>query len=244
MKPPSAEFLLEIGCEEIPAGMIANASAELKVILDKYFSAEKLLLDADVTAFGAPRRLVATCPKLPLKQEDVTLEVVGPPKAIAFDAEGRPTRAAESFAGKQGVAVSDLYIVSTPRGEYVATKQLTPGRASAERLNEILPRAIAEISWPRTMYWTGAAGFRFIRPIRWVVALLGGKPLNFAIDDVKVPAPPQQGIASWARRTFPSPISPTTSRSCALTSCWRARTSAARKSRANSRSFLQVKVCA
>ncbi len=186
MKPQSAEFFLEVGCEEIPAGMIATAALELKAILDKYFSAEKLFLDSEVTTFGAPRRLVASCPSLRLKQEDESREVTGPPKAIAFDANGQPTRAAESFAGKQGVAVSDLYLVTTPRGEYVAAKQLTPGRATADRLNEILPRAIAEIAWPRTMYWTGATGYRFIRPIRWVVALLGRKPLNFALDDVKV----------------------------------------------------------
>jgi glycyl-tRNA synthetase beta chain len=194
MKSASAEFLLEIGCEEIPAGMIATAAQELKAILDKYFAAEKLLIDSEVTAFGAPRRLVAACPNLRLKQEDESRETVGPPKAIAFDAQGTPTRAAESFAGKQGVAVSDLYIVSTPRGEYVAARQLIPGRATADRLNDILPRAIAEIPWPRTMYWTGAAGFRFIRPIRWVVALLGKKKLTFAIDDV------QSGSATTGHR--------------------------------------------
>ena len=184
MKAPSAEFLLEIGCEEIPAGMIPTAINELKAILDKYFSAEKIFIDADVTVFGAPRRLVAACPRLLLKQEDVTREVTGPPETVAFDGAGEPTRAAESFASKQGVAISDLYLVTTPRGKYVAAKQTTPGRATAERLAEILPRAVAEISWPRTMYWTGASGFRFIRPIRWVVALLGQKTVRFTLDDV------------------------------------------------------------
>ena len=184
MKAPSAEFFLEVGCEEIPAGMIAPAAIEFKAILDKYFSTEKLFVDADVSTFGAPRRLVATCSRLLLKQEDVTREVTGPPEAVAFDAAGKPTRAAESFAVKQGVTLADIYVVTTPRGKYVAAKQITTGRATAERLAEILPRAVAEISWPRSMYWTSAAGLRFIRPIRWVVALLGQKPIRFHLDDV------------------------------------------------------------
>jgi len=184
MKPSVAEFLLEIGCEEIPAGMIATAASELKVLLDKYLGAENLLDGAAVEAFGAPRRLVATCPRLRVKQEDVSREVIGPPKSVAFDSEGRPTRAAESFAGKQGVPAADLYTVTTPRGEYVAARQVILGRSANERLREILPRVIGEISWPRTMYWTGIAGLRFIRPIRWIVALLGKERVPFDLADV------------------------------------------------------------
>ena len=184
MKPRVAEFLLEVGCEEIPAGMIPTAAAELKVILNKYFGSENLLDGASVEAFGAARRLVATCPALRVRQDDVTREVMGPPKSVAFDAEGKPTRAAESFASKQGLALSDLYSVSTPRGEYMAVKQTIVGRAAAERLQGILPRAVAEIPWPKTMYWTSASGLRFIRPIRWVVALLGRDVVHFDLADV------------------------------------------------------------
>jgi len=184
MKPAVAELLLEIGCEEIPAGMLPGAIAELKVILEKHLSAENLLDGAAVETFGAPRRLVATCPSVRLKQEDIRREVTGPPKAVAFDAEGRPTRAAESFAAKQGVPIEDLYLITTPRGEYLAARQVTKGRSASERLSEIVPRVIAEITWPRTMYWTGMSGVRFIRPIRWVVAILGGQRLRFEIGGV------------------------------------------------------------
>jgi glycyl-tRNA synthetase beta chain len=179
-----AELFLEIGCEEIPAGMIPGATKEIQAILDKYLAIEKLAEGAEVVAFGAPRRLVAACARVRLKQEDVQREIVGPPKSAAFDAQNAPTRAAEGFAAKHGVPVDKLFIVSTPRGEYVAVQQLTPGRAAAERLAEILPRAIAQISWPKTMYWTGAAGLRFIRPIRWVVALLGGHALRLEVGGV------------------------------------------------------------
>jgi len=185
MKAQAAELLLEVGCEEIPAGMIPTATNELQVILSKYLSAENLLDGKTVETFGAPRRLVAACAALRLRQDDVTREVTGPPKAVAFGPDGHPTRAAESFAAKQGVEVSSLYTVSTPRGEYVAAKQVIVGRPAVERLKEILPRAIAEIPWPKTMYWTGATGLRFIRPIRWVVALLGKEVVHFDLADVK-----------------------------------------------------------
>jgi glycyl-tRNA synthetase beta chain len=179
-----AELLLEIGCEEIPAGMIENAARELQVVLNKYLAMEKLLDGADVHAFGAPRRLVAACARVRLKQEDVRKEITGPPKSKAFDAQNAPTQVAQGFAAKYGVGIDKLFVVSTPRGEYVSVEQLVPGRAAAERLAEIVPRAIAEIPWPKTMYWTGASGLRFIRPIRWVVALLGGRVLRLEIAGV------------------------------------------------------------
>src|SRR5207302_8414157 len=98
--------------------------------------------------------------------------------------QNAPTRVAQGFAAKYGVGVEKLFVVSTPKGEYVAVDQFVPGRAAAERLAEIVPRAIAEIPWPKTMYWRGASGLRFIRPIRWVVALLGGRALRLEIAGV------------------------------------------------------------
>jgi glycyl-tRNA synthetase beta chain len=185
MKTAFGELLLEVGCEEIPAGMVPGAVKELQVILNKYLEAEKLLEGDAVVTFGAPRRLSAWCPRIRLRQEDVRREITGPPKSIAFDSEGRPTRAAESFAAKQGVTVSALSLVSTPRGEYVAAEQVIPGRKAADRLAEILPLAIREISWPKAMYWTGASGLRFIRPIRWILALLDGQRLDVEVADVR-----------------------------------------------------------
>jgi len=183
------DFLLEIGCEEIPAGMIQKASQELKVLLEKYFSANGLLDEARaadaIETFGAPRRLTAIARDVLLKQEDVTREITGPPKSVAFDNVGEPTRAAMSFAEKQGIPVSQLRIVSTPKGEYLAATQVVKGRPAAQILREILPQAIQEISWPRSMVWTGARGPRFIRPIRWIVALLGGKVVPFSFAGVQ-----------------------------------------------------------
>ncbi|HTS10644.1 MAG TPA: glycine--tRNA ligase subunit beta [Candidatus Limnocylindrales bacterium] len=182
------DLLFEIGCEEIPAGMIARAAGELKAILERHLATHALIEEgtptASVETFGAARRLTAIARKVRLRQEDVTREVMGPPKSVAFDSVGEPTRAAESFAAKQGVPLSKLNIVATSKGEYVAVVQVIAGKPATQILAEVLPQAIHEISWPRSMYWTGANGPRFIRPIRWIVALLDGKVVPFSFAGV------------------------------------------------------------
>lgn len=179
------DFLFEIGCEELPAGMIAKASNELKAILEKYFSTNGLIDSNNrIDAFGGPRRLTATAHGVRLRQKDVVREVMGPPKSVAYDNLGEPTRAAMSFAEKQGIPVSKLAIVNTPKGEYVSATQLIEGRVASKVLTEVLPQVIQEISWPRSMYWTGAHGPRFIRPIRWIVAILDGKVVPFSFAGV------------------------------------------------------------
>ncbi len=182
------DFLFEIGCEEIPAGMIVKACRELKALLEKYFVANALLDEgsaaSSIETFGAPRRLTAIVKNVRLKQEDVVREITGPPKAVAYDAVGEPTRAAMSFAEKQGMAVSKLSIIMTPKGEYLAAKQEVAGKPAAQILAGVLPQVIQEISWPRSMYWTGLGKQRFIRPIRWIVALLDGKVVPFTFADV------------------------------------------------------------
>ncbi len=184
----SGDLLLEIGCEEIPAGMILKAAQELKALLQKYLLAngllEERLAQDSIEAFGAPRRLVAVARGVRVRQQDVTREITGPPKSVAYDAVGEPTRAAMSFAEKQGVPVSKLSVISTPKGEYLAARQVIIGRPAAKILEETLPQVIQEISWPRSMYWAAAQGPRFIRPIRWIVALLDGRIVPFCFAGV------------------------------------------------------------
>lgn len=180
-----AELLLEIGCEEIPARMIRRAAVELQVILEKYLSTERLLAQGKAETFGAPRRLVAVVSGLSAKQPDLEREVTGPPVSVAYDNVGKPTRAAESFAAKQGVPLAKLRTVDTPKGKYLAATMVERGRPAEDILREILPRAIAEIPWPRTMYWGEAGSPRFIRPVRWLVALLDGKVIPFEFAGVK-----------------------------------------------------------
>jgi glycyl-tRNA synthetase beta chain len=179
------EVLLEVGCEEIPAGMIPKAEEDLRANLEKLLTAENLADGVVVETFGAPRRLVGWIRGVREKQADVVSEVTGPPKSVAYDAVGEPTRAAHSFAEKQGVLLKDLYTIKTAKGEYLATKQVKRGRTAENILNEILPRAIHDLAWPRSMTWTGIDGARFIRPIRWIVAVANGKPLKFSFAGVE-----------------------------------------------------------
>jgi glycyl-tRNA synthetase beta chain len=185
MKPAAedkrVELLFEVGCEEIPAGMLPKAEEELRTNIEKLLSAESLSGGVTVETFSAPRRLTAWVRGLPAKQSDVESEVTGPPKSVAFDSVGAPTRAAQSFAEKQHVHVNALYLIQTPKGEYLAAKQIKLGKTAEQILTAILPRAVHDLTWPRSMTWTGLEGPRFIRPIRWIVAVLDGKPLKFSI---------------------------------------------------------------
>jgi glycyl-tRNA synthetase beta chain len=173
------ELLFEIGAEEIPAGMLPRAIGELKAILERHLAAENYQQGVTIETFGGPRRLTAWVRGLLAKQPDVESEVTGPPKSVAYDPSGAPTRAAVSFAERQGVPLHQVYLVETPKGEYLAARITKRGRTAHELLLEILPRVIHDLPWPRTMTWTGLSGARFIRPIRWLVGVLDGKPVKF-----------------------------------------------------------------
>jgi glycyl-tRNA synthetase beta chain len=180
-KDKRVELLFEVGCEEIPAGMLPKAEEELRTNIEKLLTAESLSDGVTVETFSAPRRLTAWVRGLPAKQSDVESEVTGPPKSVSYDSVGAPTRAAQSFAEKQHVHVNDLYLIQTPKGEYLAAKQIKLGKTAEQILTAILPRAVHDLTWPRSMTWTGLDGPRFIRPIRWILAVLDGKPLKFFI---------------------------------------------------------------
>jgi glycyl-tRNA synthetase beta chain len=178
------ELLFEVGCEEIPAGMLPKAEEELRTNLEKLLTAENLSAGISVETFSAPRRLTAWVRGLRAKQDDVEIEVTGPPRSVAYDSVGAPTRAAQSFAEKQHVHVNDLYLVQTPKGEYLAAKQVKRGRTAEQILTAVLPRAIHDLTWPRSMTWTGLDGARFVRPIRWIVAVLDSKPLKLSVAGI------------------------------------------------------------
>jgi glycyl-tRNA synthetase beta chain len=183
-KDKRVELLFEVGCEEIPAGMLPKAEEELRTNIEKLLAAENLCEGVTVETFSAPRRLVAWVRGMLAKQADVEMEVTGPPKSVAYDSVGAPTRAALSFAEKQRVHVNALYLVQTPKGEYLAAKQIKLGRTAEQILSVVLPRAVHDLSWPKSMTWTGLEGARFIRPIRWIVAVLDGKPLKVSVAGI------------------------------------------------------------
>ncbi len=175
--PGRAPFLFELGVEELPAGHLSTALAQWRELVPAALDAAKLA-HGDVSIWGTPRRLVVYVADMALKQADETLEVKGPPARAAFDADGKPTRAAEGFARSKGVAVADLQVRETEGGAYIFATQHIPGRPAAEVLAELLPDWIAKLRFPRAMRWN-ETGVAFSRPIRWLLALLGEDEVHF-----------------------------------------------------------------
>ncbi|MBZ5614548.1 MAG: glycine--tRNA ligase subunit beta [Acidobacteriia bacterium] len=164
------DFLLEIGCEEIPARMIDPASLELRERLNALLRRERLEPAGTITHLDTPRRLAVLASSIPASQPDITERVNGPSAQVAYK-DGQPTPAAHAFAKKVGVDVAKLEKVSTPRGEYLAATVTRKGRAAAEILAEMLPKEISTLYWPKNMYWR-KRGEVFVRPVRWLVAML------------------------------------------------------------------------
>ena len=164
------DFLLEIGCEEIPARMIDAASRELRERLNTLLQRERLQPAGAISHLDTPRRLAVLASGIPASQPDITEQVNGPSAQIAYK-DGQPTPAAHSFAKKVGVDVGKLEKVSTPKGEYLAATVTRKGRNAAEILAETLPKEISALYWPKNMYWR-RRGEMFVRPVRWLVAML------------------------------------------------------------------------
>jgi glycyl-tRNA synthetase beta chain len=177
------DFLLEIGCEEIPARMIDAASQELKRRVQDLLVRERLSGTEPITAFDTPRRLAVLAHHVAAEQPDVVEEVTGPAVAIAFK-DGQPTAAAHAFAKKVGVEVSRLHRISTPKGEYISAKATKKGRAASDVLRDSLPKELAGIYWPKNMYWRKPSE-RFVRPVRWLVALLDEEVIPLEFDGVR-----------------------------------------------------------
>ncbi|MBE3590135.1 MAG: glycine--tRNA ligase subunit beta [Firmicutes bacterium] len=165
------DLLFEIGCEEIPAADLPSALQQLAA-LGRQKLAEARLPARAVRALGTPRRLVLHAQGVPERQAEERQWVRGPSEKAAFTPDGRPTPAALGFARSRGVPVERLQVRETPQGRYVMVEVLDPGRPAVDVLAEVLPAIAGAIEFPKTMRW-GAGDFRFSRPIRWVVALLG-----------------------------------------------------------------------
>jgi glycyl-tRNA synthetase beta chain len=164
------DFLLEIGCEEIPARMVDAASGELRERVQALLLRERLEPAGTISRLDTPRRLAVLASGVPLSQPDITEQVSGPSVQIAYK-DGQPTPAAHAFAKKVGVDVGKLERVSTPKGEYLAATVTRKGRSAAEILAETLPKEISTLYWPKNMYWR-KRGESFVRPVRWLVAML------------------------------------------------------------------------
>ncbi len=176
------DFLLEIGCEEIPARMIDAASEELRERVSSLLVRERLAA-SEISHFDTPRRLAIMAAGIPSAQADITEQVTGPSVTVAYK-DGQPTPAAHAFAKKSGVDVSKLEKITTAKGEYLAAKVMKRGRGAAEILAENLPKEISSIYWPKNMYWR-KANERFVRPVRWLIAMLDGGMIPLEFDGIQ-----------------------------------------------------------
>lgn len=187
------DFLLEVGCEEIPARMIDAASKELCERVGMLLQRERLS-PAEVRAFDTPRRLAILASGISGAQADVVEQLTGPSVQVAFK-DGQPTPVALAFARKAGVDVVQLEKVTTPKGEYISARVTKKGRSAAEVLSEALPKEIATIYWPKNMYWR-KPNERFVRPVRWLVAMLDSETIPLEFDGMRA------GNSSRGHRTL------------------------------------------
>lgn len=183
--------LLEVGCEEIPARFLADSERQLgDRLLGALRDAGLLAAGSESTlqTFSTPRRLVAYLPEVRESQHDTVEKLIGPAVKVAFDGSGGPTRAAESFAARHGLGVQELLRISTPKGLYIGVEKTTRGLPAAGILPDLLAGAITSLSFPRSMVWE-ASKARFVRPIRWILALYGeaesAQVIPFSIAGVK-----------------------------------------------------------
>jgi glycyl-tRNA synthetase beta chain len=176
-------LLLEIGVEELPYQFVVPALASLKESAERVLNDQRLTFQS-LRTMGTPRRLTIVVDGLAAKQTSMTKEAMGPSKAVAFDHTGQPTKAALGFAAGQGVAVQDLQVRHTPKGEYLFAMKHEEGRPAIAVLIETLPQLVSGLAFPKAMKWN-ETGVRFARPVRWVLALYGGSVLPIEAAGIK-----------------------------------------------------------
>ena len=172
------DLLFEIGTEEIPAHVMPHLLEDLAQLAETMLKEHRLSYEK-VRTLGTPRRAALIVTGLAERQEDINTETRGPSVAIAFDADGNPTKAGVGFARGQGVDPSTLI----QRDGYVYAAVHESGAATAELLTSLLPDLVRAIPLPNSMRW-GDLDFRFIRPIRWFVALYGTEIVPFTLAGV------------------------------------------------------------
>ena len=175
----SKDLLLEIGTEEVPAHAMPGILKQLAANAEK--ALQELHLEyASVRTLGTPRRTALLVSGLAENQPDVELERRGPSLAMAFDADGNPTKAAQGFARGQKIDPKEL----VQKDGYVYAVIHQTGKATKELLQALLPQLVCGLNFPNNMRW-GSLDFKFIRPLRWLVALYGDEVIDFAVADIK-----------------------------------------------------------
>lgn len=173
------ELLLELGCEELPASAVARAASDLQTLVEERLGAARIDFRRAFEPLCTPRRLIVSLADVAPRQPDQEKQLRGPSSGAAFGPEGSPTPALLGFCKGQGVDPSDVRI----EGDYVwATKRIA-GLPTEELLSELIPSAIRAMTFDKAMRW-GVSRMRFVRPIRWIVAIFDGRPVSFEIEGV------------------------------------------------------------
>jgi len=179
----SNELLFEIGTEEIPAAFLSKAVVDMEDIICKSLT-EKRIGFTGVKCLATPRRLVLYIADVFPRQEDQTIEKMGPAKKAAFDENGQPTKAALGFARGQGMEVSQLETIVTEKGEYLGARKTIAGQPTTDLLPEILTGFLLGIPFRKSMRW-GDYDLRFARPVHWILALYAGKIVPLKIENIE-----------------------------------------------------------
>lgn len=199
------DLLVEIGMEEVPARFLPGFVAGLREALTGALRAARLE-HGEVRGYGAPRRVAVLVEGLIERQPDREVEARGPSAAAAFDADGRPTKAAAGFARGQGVSVEDLVRRETPAGEYVFARRMEHGRLTSELVPAMLAQVVTGLQFPRLMRW-GAHDFPFVRPVRWLLCLFGSEALRIALPGLPEDLDDPPGHSRGHRFLAPGPVS-------------------------------------
>jgi len=181
------ELLLELGCEEIPASWLPALTNQVGEVLAAQLRERRLNPETPVETYSTPRRLTVRIEGIPERQTDFEELVTGPPVSAAFAKDGTPTPAAAGFAAKQGVEVSALEKLETPKGVYLAFRKKLRGKAAVDVLPDVLGGTLRALLFPKLMHWDamlddGKGELLFGRPIRWILYTYGGRVVPFSIS--------------------------------------------------------------
>jgi glycyl-tRNA synthetase beta chain len=181
------ELLLEIGCEELPAGWLPGLTQHIGDVVLAQLRAQRLTPESPVETYSTPRRLTARIARVAERQTDLEDLVNGPPVSASFTADGAPTPAAAGFATKHGVEVAALERIETPKGVYLAFRKKQRGKAAVDVLPDVLGGTLRNLSFPKLMHWDaqlddGRGELLFGRPIRWILYVYGGRVVPFTIS--------------------------------------------------------------
>ena len=176
------DLYIELGSEEIPTSYILPALEAMATQMVRFLDDNRIGHDEPFTT-GTPRRLILFIPNVAEQQQAYATEIIGPPKSVAYDAEGRPTKAAEGFVRGQGVTLDDIKIKETPKGEYLCIIREEAGLPTKEHLERMLPEFIAHVPFPKSMRWASLS-VTYTRPLHWITALLGDELLACRYGDI------------------------------------------------------------